>query len=169
MEQKTQGKRLQNEYDKIGLTITRMKRHVRANPISVEDYLGNGISKAKRRQTDDELNELTDCFAHLQTHEHTNEMEMKGKDAEARMIQSPKYTNAEHTETIKQSCNRTKDRQEQKKLIKKTHSEKIGIVQQETRETLLVLGYNENNQVEMFTSRNQWRLCYYQDTVMLIN
>ena len=40
--------------------ITRMKRHVRATPILVEDYMRKEMSKANRPQTDDKLNKLID-------------------------------------------------------------------------------------------------------------
>ena len=44
-------------------TITRAKKYVMVTPVSVEDYLRKEMPKAKRTQTNDNLNEL--CSAGL--------------------------------------------------------------------------------------------------------
>ena len=56
-----------------------MKRHVKATPISVEDYLRK-MSKANRPQTNDKLNKLIDHFALLNQHEHLCNMGTEGED-----------------------------------------------------------------------------------------
>ena len=81
----------------------------------------NEMLKFNRTKTDDKLNEYIDCFAQLHKHEHFNEMKMGRRDRELRTIQPPRQTNAEHTEAVRQSSNRTKEKQEHNKkfIIKK--------------------------------------------------
>ena len=67
---------------------------------SMLEYLRNKMSKINRTQTHDKQSELKDCFGQLQTHEHLNEMKIKGKHTVQRTIWPPKHTNAEHTEAI---------------------------------------------------------------------
>ena len=83
-------------------TITRMKIHVMATPISAEYYLWNELLKTDRRWRDDTLNEFINCFTQMHNHECLDEMEMEGKDTVPRTIQ--------HQSTWRQSSlsNKTK-------------------------------------------------------------
>ena len=67
--------------------ITRVKRHVKATPISVEDYLRKDMSKANRTQTINSMN-LWTTFVQLMTcsNEHLNEMETEENDTIPRAI-----------------------------------------------------------------------------------
>ena len=67
-------------------------------------------------------------------------MEMEGKDTVPGTIQSPRHTNADHTEAIRQIGNGTKGRQEHKQMHK-----------QETY-TMMTFGW---------ISRKLERFCYY--------
>ena len=105
---------------------THTKRHMKATPISPEDYLRNEMSKANGPQTDDKFNELVDHFAQLHKHKCSDIMEMERKDtrANANTIQPTRHTNLEHSETIRQKGNKIKD----------------------------TLGHNNINQVDIFIS-----------------
>ena len=59
--------------------ITRAKIHMKASPVSAEDYLNKGISKANKPHVDDKVSELTDCFVWLNKHEHLNNLKRKEK------------------------------------------------------------------------------------------
>ena len=78
---------------------------MKANPISLEEYLRNKnfkkLSKTNRTQTDDKLNELIDHFTQLKKQENLNDRETEEKDAVPRTIQTPKHMNAEHTKAIR--------------------------------------------------------------------
>ena len=50
--------------------VTRMHRHVRATPISVEDDLRKEMSKANRPQVDTKLNQLMDHLALQNRHKY---------------------------------------------------------------------------------------------------
>ena len=89
-----------------------MKRHMRGTSISAEEYLRKEMSKANRSQTEDNINKLIDCFALLNQHEHSNNLEIDGKDIIPETTQPPQHTKTYHHEEIKQSGNRQKNKLE---------------------------------------------------------
>ena len=106
---------------KIRCEITRMKRHIKATPISAEEYPNNEMSKTNRRQKDDKLNELIVHFTQIHNLKCFNEMEVKGKDTVLRTIHSLKHMTVEHTEAIRQNSSIATDKQEHENrcIIKK--------------------------------------------------
>ena len=133
---------------KTRCTISRRKRCVKTTPISVEEYLGNEISKTNKIQTGNKLNELLDHLILLHNDEYFNEMEMAGKDTVPGTIQQPKHMNAEHTRAIRQYGDRTKDKWE--------HNMQLC-----TQENYMMMTWWQ-------ISRKLERPCYTQDTLTLI-
>ena len=99
--------------------ITKIKRHIKAIPVLVEDYLRLKISKANGLQADDKLNKDIDCFALLNQHEHLKNFKMTAKDIMSKTTQLQKHTRTDQPGDINQSNNRLKDGQE---LNKQTHT-----------------------------------------------
>ena len=91
-------------------TVNGTKRHWRSTPCQGKNT--SGMKCQNKQNTGDRINELTDHFAELHNHEHLNEMETEGKDRVPRTLQPLKHMNAEHTETIRQSSNKTKGKWE---------------------------------------------------------
>ena len=85
---------------KNGHTITRMKRHMSTTPISAEDYLRKDILTANTLQTYDKLNEIIDCFAEINKHEHLNNMAMEEKDIRLKTVLPPRHTFTEHSKEV---------------------------------------------------------------------
>ena len=63
----------------MGHILIRMKRNVRASPISVDDYLRNKMLQSNRSQTGKKLCEVIDHFTMLNQHGYLNNLEMEGK------------------------------------------------------------------------------------------
>ena len=64
-----------------------MKSHVRAIPVSAEDYLRKDMSKANITQTDDKLNEFVDHFVERYKYEELHDMKMEEKDVVPKTMQ----------------------------------------------------------------------------------
>ena len=73
-----------------------MKR-CEGNPILVEDYLSNAVSKANRIQMDNKLNQIIDHCAQLHKYEQLNKMEIEGNETVPGTIQSPRDMKTDHT------------------------------------------------------------------------
>ena len=81
---------------------TRTIRHIKATPISTEDYLRNEISKAIQPQTSDRFTKLVDQSMQLHKHEHSNQREAEKNDMMAnthinipKAVQPPRHMTAE--------------------------------------------------------------------------
>ena len=74
-----------------------------AHPISPESYLRNKMSNDNQPQTDDKFDKHIDLFAQLYQYKHSIEMDMERKDtmANTNIMQPPRHTNLEHSETIR--------------------------------------------------------------------
>ena len=68
------------------------KEICKSHPHITEDYLRNGMLKANRPQADNKLNELIDCSALMNQHEHWNTLEMEVKDIMSKTTQPLNYT-----------------------------------------------------------------------------
>ena len=116
------GQRYKIRMTKTRCTIPRMKRLMKAIPISADDNLRNEMSKFGQPQTDDKFNKLVECFSQLHKHEHSYVMEMEMKDAKTDIctVQPQRHVNLECSETIRQKCNWIKETEEHNKhIIKK--------------------------------------------------
>ena len=65
--------------------------------MSVEDYLRKEMLNANRLQAENNLNELIDHFALLSQYEHSNNLEMEGKDLILKTTQLPKHTKTDQS------------------------------------------------------------------------
>ena len=76
-----------------GCTITKMKQHLRATPISVEDYLRKEMSNANRCKP-------IHCFAQINMDDECHNMEMEEKGIIPKTMQPPRHVSIEHSEKI---------------------------------------------------------------------
>ena len=61
-------------------TITGTERHVKANPISADDYPRNEVSKANQPQVKDRFNTFVDHVTQLHKHEYSDKIENNEKN-----------------------------------------------------------------------------------------
>ena len=85
--------------------------HVKASPMSADDYLRNEMSKDNGQNQMPCLKKIIDLFTELHKYEYFNkiEMEREGMAPNTNTIQSLKHMNIKHSEMISQKGNRTKD------------------------------------------------------------
>ena len=81
-----------------------------AIPILVEDYLRKEILKANRPQTDEKLNELINHFAQRNKHERFHIIQKWQRNLVPKTMQPLRHTGIEHSEEIKQSSNKIRDK-----------------------------------------------------------
>ena len=97
-----------DKVDEMGHTIIRTKRHIKAIPISAEDYLKNEVSQPQKAHMVDRFNELIEHFVQLYKYGHFNKIEMKGNYMATNihtnipnMAQPFSHTNTENNELMR--------------------------------------------------------------------